>query len=155
MIEVVAGVIFNECHEILACQRPPKKHLAGKWEFPGGKIEAGETPEIALIRELQEELGITVAVLSSLSPVHWDYGKGPILLRPYICRIEANQPSPIEHSAIHWISIGDYPLLDWAEADLPIFQELLPYVTQCSLNNGTDDRFVTPDDTDSKNRDHD
>jgi 8-oxo-dGTP diphosphatase len=125
MIDVVAGVIFDDAGRILACQRPPGKHLAGKWEFPGGKVEPGETPEAALIRELQEELGVTVEITGPpLTPVVWDYGREPIRLIPYTCRISSGELAPTEHTAICWLEISSSSTLDWADADLPILAEI-------------------------------
>lgn len=125
MIEVVAGLIEDGAGRLLACRRPEGKHLGGKWEFPGGKIEPGEEPPQALIRELAEELGIVVSPLRRLSPVVWDYGRGPIRLEPWICRIVSGSPIAHEHSEIRWCSPAELTALDWAAADLPILAEWL------------------------------
>lgn len=123
MIEVVAGLILDEAGHLLACKRPEGKHLGGKWEFPGGKIEPGEGPEGALIRELEEELGIRVETGTALTPVVWDYGRGPIRLHPFVCRIRDGELHPHEHSEIRWCSGEELEALDWAEADLPVLKE--------------------------------
>jgi 8-oxo-dGTP diphosphatase len=73
MIEVVCAVIEDKEKGILACQRPAGKHLAGLWEFPGGKVEEKESPALALIREIREELEVEISVLSELEPVEWQY----------------------------------------------------------------------------------
>ncbi len=123
MIEVVAGLIEDGAGRVLACQRGEGAHLAGKWEFPGGKLEAGESPCVALVRELDEELGVEVEVTGRLSPVEWDYGRGPIRLIPLRCRLLGGSPHPHEHQALRWIRPAEAGSLDWAEADLPIVAE--------------------------------
>lgn len=125
IIEVVCGIILGDEGRFLACRRPAGKHLAGKWEFPGGKVDAGESPEAALARELREELGVTVAVDRRMSCVEFDYGIRHIRLTPFLCRISEGKPLPLEHSEIRWCGAeGDWKALDWAEADRPILREL-------------------------------
>jgi mutator protein MutT len=124
MIEVVAGLIQDDAGRLLACRRPEGKHLGGKWEFPGGKVEPGEDHAAALVRELGEELGITVAISGpALTPVVWDYGRGPIRLHPLPCRILAGSPHPHEHQQIRWCAGPELETLDWADADLPVLDE--------------------------------
>jgi 8-oxo-dGTP diphosphatase len=125
MIDVVAGLILDDAGRLLACKRPEGKHLGGKWEFPGGKLEPGEDPAAALIRELEEELGILVLVETgtTLTPVVWDYGRGPIRLHPLLCHIASGEPHPHEHSEIRWCAPNELAELDWAEADVPILAE--------------------------------
>jgi len=125
MIEVVAGLIQDGAGRLLACRRPEGKHLGGKWEFPGGKLEAGESPAEALVRELREELDVTVEPGTALTPVVHDYGRGPIRLIPLCCRIVDGDPHPHEHSEIRWGTADELQQLDLAEADLPILAEWL------------------------------
>ncbi|MEP4077508.1 (deoxy)nucleoside triphosphate pyrophosphohydrolase [Haloferula sp.] len=125
MIDVVAGLIIDNNGRLLACRRPEGKHLSGKWEFPGGKIEPGETSEAALVRELVEELGIVIGILEPLTPVIHDYGRGPIQLIPFLCSITEGVPHPHEHSELRWCRPSELPELEWAEADLPILDEFL------------------------------
>jgi 8-oxo-dGTP diphosphatase len=125
MTGVAAGLILDDTGRLLACRRPEGKHLGGKWEFPGGKVEDGESPAAALVRELEEELGIAVEPGRALSPVVWDYGRGPIRLHPFVCRIVAGELQPHEHSEIRWCSRDELPALDWAAADVPILAEWL------------------------------
>ena len=122
--EVVCGVIGDVDGRVLACRRPDGGHLAGFWEFPGGKVEEGETPAAALVRELREELGIEVAVEKSLTPVTWDYGRGPFRLLPFHCRILHGDPAPLEHSEIRWCRPAEASQLAWAAADEPVLAEL-------------------------------
>ena len=123
MIRVVAGLIEDNVGHLLACRRPEGKHLAGKWEFPGGKIERGESPSEALIRELEEELGVIVETGETLSPVVHDYGRGPIELIPLRCRITQGSPVAHEHSELRWCDPSELSALDLAAADLPILAE--------------------------------
>lgn len=125
MLKVVCGVIRNEAGEYLACRRPQGKHLAGLWEFPGGKIDPGETPEFALVRELREELGVEVAVGGALSEVDWNYGERAIRLLPFFCVIITGELRALEHDELRWIAPGDFGSLSWADADVPILREIL------------------------------
>jgi 8-oxo-dGTP diphosphatase len=125
MIEVAAGLVIDGAGRLLACRRPQGKHLGGKWEFPGGKVEDGESPAAALVRELEEELGVTVDIGRALTPVVWDYGRGPIRLHPFVCRIAAGELHPHEHEEIRWCASDELPTLDWAAADVPILAEWL------------------------------
>ncbi|MGE9269971.1 MAG: (deoxy)nucleoside triphosphate pyrophosphohydrolase [Verrucomicrobiales bacterium] len=123
-MEVVAGLLEDDQGRLLACCRPQGKHLAGKWEFPGGKIESGETASDALVRELREELGITVSVGRSLTPVHHDYGKGKVItLFPMCCSWLDGELEAKEHAEIRWCDSVELRSLDWAAADIPIMKE--------------------------------
>jgi 8-oxo-dGTP diphosphatase len=124
MTEVVCGVIKDDAGRLLSCLRPAGKHLGGLWEFPGGKVEAGESPEAALVRELREELGIDVAVGHALDPVVWTYDRGPIRLSPFLCQIIRGVPTPLEHEALRWCAPRDFATLPWAPADLPVLDQL-------------------------------
>lgn len=129
-MDVVCGVIENEAGQFLACLRPLGKPLSGRWEFPGGKVDPGETPEGALARELFEELAVVVEVGSPLGPVIWTYGETTIRLLPFRCRITAGAPLAIEHEELRWCSPENFLDLNWAEADLPILQEIS--ATRCA-----------------------
>ena len=123
MIQVVCGLIDDGGGRVLACRRPEGKHLGGLWEFPGGKVEPGESPEAALVRELCEELGIETEVTGALTPVVWDYVRGPIRLIPFFCRIVSGTPQPHEHDALEWVDAAGCDRLHWAAADGPILAE--------------------------------
>lgn len=124
MMEVVCGVIENAEGQFLACLRPAGKHLGGLWEFPGGKVECGESPESALIRELREELAVDIEVGSPLGPVIWNYNERMIRLRPYYCRILAGEPRALEHEQLHWCAPQNFDSLSWAAADVPILHQI-------------------------------
>jgi 8-oxo-dGTP diphosphatase len=91
-----------------------------KWEFPGGKIKAGETPEDCLRREIAEELNVSIAVHQSLAPVTHAYPAFTITLYPFICSIAAGDIKLREHAAVAWLPRNQLFTLDWAEADLPV-----------------------------------
>ena len=124
MIEVVCAVLEDGNGRFLACLRPQGKHLGGFWEFPGGKIDPGESPEAALIREISEELAIDIAVDRPLQAVVCNYGEKQIRLQPFRCRIVRGEPHPVEHERIRWCAPEDFDSLPWAEADLPILTEI-------------------------------
>jgi 8-oxo-dGTP diphosphatase len=103
-----------------------QRHLGGKWEFPGGKVHAGETPQDALLREIREELGIGVVVGEALkSGVEWTDGEVSIRLTGFRCEITEGEPVALEHEEIRWCEISELRDLDWAEADVPLVDELV------------------------------
>jgi 8-oxo-dGTP diphosphatase len=114
-LEVVAAVIEDD-GAVLACRRRPGKAAAGRWEFPGGKVEAGESPEQALTREIREELGIGIRVLSHLT----SDVTGPIKLVCLRAELDSARPeSSTDHDELRWVArerLGD---LEWADADWP------------------------------------
>ena len=125
MTEVVCGVISNGENKYLACRRGAGRHLAGLWEFPGGKVEEGEDTKSALVRELKEELGIVVTVRERLnSVVEWTDGEIEIRLAGYFCEISEGDPVALEHVEIRWCEISEMRELRWAEADLPMVSEI-------------------------------
>ncbi len=129
LLVVVAAALINEKNEILLAQRPQGKRLAGKWEFPGGKIEPDESPQQALIRELHEELGIIVkeADLEAFWFLAHDYVAefGFYLLMPvFICRKWQNIPQALEHQALCWRKACDMNKLDMIEADAELVAKL-------------------------------
>jgi 8-oxo-dGTP diphosphatase len=125
MIEVVCGVIRDGEGRVLACRRSAERHLGGLWEFPGGKVDAGESYEAALVRELMEELAISVEVSGQVGePVVWSDEKVTIRLTAFFCEISEGQPVAIDHSEIRWCRQEEMERLDWAEADLPILETL-------------------------------
>lgn len=125
MTEVVCGILTDGEGRVLACRRGPGRHLAGLWEFPGGKIEGTEKPEEALRRELREELGILVEVGAKLEAVaEWTDGTVSIRLSGYRCRISGGMPQAIEHDRLKWCEGEELSGLQWAEADLPFVREL-------------------------------
>ncbi|MBA1835518.1 (deoxy)nucleoside triphosphate pyrophosphohydrolase [Corynebacterium wankanglinii] len=122
-IEVV-GAVLVEDGRVFAAKRGPGKSMAGYWEFPGGKIEPGETPQAALARELREELGIDVIVGPFLVSATHDLGTSVIELSTYMCQISSGNLTLTEHIQSRWITRSELNMLDWAPADLPTVELL-------------------------------
>lgn len=122
LFPVVAALLVDGAGRLLVQQRPPGKMMAGLWEFPGGKIEPGETPEAALARELGEELGIQVAE-ADLAPLTFAsdaLGTRHLILLLYRCDRWTGEPEPLHASVIRWVSVADLRALDMPPADLPL-----------------------------------
>jgi 8-oxo-dGTP diphosphatase len=127
---VAACALVDTDNRILLAQRPEGKSLAGLWEFPGGKVEAGETPEETLVRELNEELGIVtkVACLAPLTFASHTYETFHLLMPLYICRRYEGIPQGREGQAIKWVkskALRDYPMPPADEPLIPFLQDLL------------------------------
>lgn len=124
-VDVVCAVI-RRGEQILLAQRPPGKRLAGLWEFPGGKVDAGEAPEEALHRELMEELGCEVEVLQAGPPVLHEYDWGWIRLFPFVCVLSPGsaEPHPHEHTELIWVFQKNLERPDLAPADVPVVRWL-------------------------------
>jgi 8-oxo-dGTP diphosphatase len=136
MINVTAAIILHN-NRVLATRRAPHKHLGGYWEFPGGKIELGETPEQSLARELQEELGITVRVGEHFYSNQHTYGDKRIMLMAYFCTWGAGELILNDHDAIQWCSALELASLNWAPADIPIVQALQKAMTSIDTSPHT------------------
>ncbi|GGZ34792.1 8-oxo-dGTP diphosphatase MutT [Asticcacaulis endophyticus] len=129
-ILVVAAALVDDDGRVLIAQRPEGKQLAGLWEFPGGKVEAGETPEAALIRELNEELGITVkqACLAPFVFASHTYETFHLLMPLYLIRRWDGQPTAIEHQAIKWVKPNDMRSYPMPPADDPLVAYLVDFI---------------------------
>ena len=125
-IPVVCALIEKD-GKLLIAQRPLDKHLAFKWEFPGGKMERHESPEEALVREIREELSCDIRILRPLPPLVHDYREKCVRLIPFLaCLADQDAlPLPKEHGAIRWLPPNDLKELDLAEADKRILQSYL------------------------------
>lgn len=121
----VACAIIEQDNLVLAAQRNETMSLPLKWEFPGGKIEAGESPQQCLERELLEELGITVQIQRQLPESSHRYTDFAITLYPFVCLLGQGKVVLHEHAAITWIAPEQMHALDWAEADLPVIATYL------------------------------
>jgi 8-oxo-dGTP diphosphatase len=127
---VAAVALIDADGRVLLAQRPAHKEHGGLWEFPGGKIEPGETPETALVRELHEELGIVVPVrcLAPLSFASHGYDTYHLLMALYICRNWEGEPEPREGQRLAWVraqKLRDYPMPPADVPLIPILQDLL------------------------------
>lgn len=127
LILVVACALVDADGRVLIAQRPEGKQLAGLWEFPGGKVEQGETPEQAVVRELAEELGIEtkVACLAPLTFASHSYENFHLLMPLFVCRRFWGTPVAKEHQALKWVrprQMRDYPM---PEADIPLISHLI------------------------------
>ncbi|HVS16329.1 MAG TPA: (deoxy)nucleoside triphosphate pyrophosphohydrolase [Thermoanaerobaculia bacterium] len=120
----VVGAAIVRGGRVLVTRRGPAMALAGKWEFPGGKVETGEDPRAALRREIAEELGVTVTVGALLGRGTAPAGEREIVLDVYAARLEAGEIAPVEHSEWGWFDADALGALDWAEADLPVLDPL-------------------------------
>lgn len=116
MIEVTAAIIHKD-GKLLICQRPRGKRCEMLWEFPGGKIEAGETPEECLIRECQEELGVAINTDRLLRRVEYEYPEFIVNIYFYICKLVDGEPIYIEHNDIQWLTLDKILNLPLCPAD--------------------------------------
>jgi 8-oxo-dGTP diphosphatase len=123
LLIVTAAVVLREGRVLLA-RRRDGDHMGGRWEFPGGKVHAGEAPAEALQRELAEELGVAAAAESPLAFVHWDYPEKRILLLFYRCRLVSGEPRPLECAEVGWFRPDELPGLDLAPADAAAWSQL-------------------------------
>ena len=126
LVLVVACALVDADGRVLIAQRPEGKTLAGLWEFPGGKLEPGETLEAALIRELMEELAIDTetACLAPLTFASHAYEEFDLLMPLYVCRKWTGTPRAIEHQAIRWVRAGELRNFDMPPADEPLIAHL-------------------------------
>lgn len=99
--------------------------LAGYWEFPGGKIEPGETPQDALARELREELQVEARVGEHVETTAYEYDFGIVELSTYRCELISGEPTLTEHSDMRWVPVEDLMELNWAPADIPAVEKLI------------------------------
>ncbi|MFO7619797.1 MAG: (deoxy)nucleoside triphosphate pyrophosphohydrolase [Bacteroidales bacterium] len=125
MINVTCAVIRNEDNEVLVVQRGEKTDHPFKWEFPGGKIGPGEGEEDCIIREIDEELSMSIVISARLEPVSYDYGHKQVRLIPFICDTLDEMPVMSEHLAFRWVMPGDLASIDFCGADLLVVRQYL------------------------------
>ncbi len=124
LIEVAAALIRDREGRYLITQRRRGSHLAGLWEFPGGKLEAGESPERALRRELTEELGATFGIGKLVETVRWEYPDRAVVLHFYDCRVESGAIEPREGQAMLWVEPGRLTAYEFPPADRTLIERL-------------------------------
>ncbi|MDO9486672.1 MAG: (deoxy)nucleoside triphosphate pyrophosphohydrolase [Actinomycetota bacterium] len=122
-IDVVGAVIVQD-GLILCAQRGGDSGLAGLWEFPGGKIESGESKQAALKREITEELQCTIEVGPEVVTTLHEYEHGSLTLTTYYCHIVQGTPQLTEHSSMKWLRPDELDALEWAPADIPAIAQL-------------------------------
>lgn len=122
MLIVVAGIAIRDGKALLS-QRPPGKKLEGLWEFPGGKIDPGETPDAALQREFREELGVDIANAKPHTFVHHRYAERDVLLLFYRCDV-IGEPVPMENNPVRWIPLAELPETPVPPADADLVRDL-------------------------------
>lgn len=111
VVLVAIGIILRE-RQVLICQRVGKDAFSGLWEFPGGKVEAGESPAAALLRELREELDVDVELTGELTSIEHEYAHARVQLMPYLCRLTSGVPRPLASARLEWVDVQrlrDYP----------------------------------------------
>jgi mutator protein MutT len=123
VVEVSAALIF-QCGKILLTQRPPGSHLAGLWEFPGGKREPLETFEQCLVREIREELGITIAVGRLFDSISHQYPQKSVLLKFFVCRLLAGVPRPLACAQWVWANPEELNAYSFPAADRQLLEKL-------------------------------
>ncbi|MGD6867525.1 MULTISPECIES: (deoxy)nucleoside triphosphate pyrophosphohydrolase [Bacillus cereus group] len=123
-ISVVGAVIFNENNEVLCALRSPTMTLPNYWEFPGGKIKKGEEPQVALVREIKEELGCAITVDEKVEEIEYEYETIIVHLTTYKAQIIEGIPKALEHTELRWVSVKDLNNLNWAPADIPTVESL-------------------------------
>ncbi|MGG3508017.1 (deoxy)nucleoside triphosphate pyrophosphohydrolase [Paenibacillus sp. FSL W8-0187] len=120
----VVGAVIVEDGKILCAQRGATKTLAYKWEFPGGKIEEGETPQAALKREIDEEMDCVIEIGEAIETTVYEYDFGFVHLTTFYCHLISGKPTLTEHVAISWLSPHELMSLDWAPADIPAVEKI-------------------------------
>ncbi len=123
-IQVVAGALFDSRGRVLIAQRPAGKHMAGGWEFPGGKLEPGEDRFAGLQRELREELGIEVLQATPLISYEHRYTERTVLLDLWVVDAYEGEPQPLDAPALKWVALEDLDNVGLLEADRPMISAL-------------------------------
>jgi mutator protein MutT len=122
-IEVSAALIFRD-GKLLITRRHVKSHLGGLWEFPGGKLEAGETFEECLVREIHEELGVEISVGELFSEISHDYPEKSVRLKFFICKLISGEPQPLDCAAVKWIGKTELADFKFPAADAQLLEKL-------------------------------
>lgn len=121
----VTCAIIEKDGLVLAARRGPSMSMPYKWEFPGGKIKAGETHEECIKREILEELGVVVTITSSLAPSTHSYPGLTVTLYPFRCTLHSGRIDLLEHAEIKWLEPEELTSLDWADADVPVVRNVM------------------------------
>jgi 8-oxo-dGTP diphosphatase len=124
VLQVVAAVLVDRQGRVLVAQRPPGKWAAGRWEFPGGKVEPGEDEAAAVVRELHEELGVRVDAQQRLAEVCHDYRDRRVAIGLWLVLRHEGEPQGLDGQALRWVTLEELADIDLLEADLPMLPVL-------------------------------
>lgn len=127
-VHVVGAIIENEKNEIFCALRGPDMSLANYWEFPGGKIAEGETPQQALVREIKEEFNCTIEVGEKVEDTTYEYEKIIVRLETYMAKITDGCPVAVEHADTKWVPRAEIEKLNFAPADIPAVKAIVKKV---------------------------
>ena len=123
-VKVAAGLVFKD-GKLLIAKRPENSHLGGMWEFPGGKLEFGESYEICLKREIKEELGVKIKVGYEFEEVLHRYSEKTVLIKFFICSLSSGNPKTIQCSEFQWINRRDLTRYNFPAADIKVINQLI------------------------------
>lgn len=124
ILPVLAAIIRDPQDRLLIAKRKPQLTRGGHWEFPGGKLKSGESPETGIVREINEELGMSISVESIAGVVTHKYPDIEILLIAYFCLGEAHSGEPVDHDEVRWVDINDLENFSFSEADRKLIAHL-------------------------------
>ena len=127
MAITVICAILEQFGRVLVTQRSRHMPLPLLWEFPGGKLESGETEEACIIREIREEINLAIRPVRRLTPVRHQDGEKEIILIPYTCEYLSGLVQLTEHVSYHWAELSDLPKYAWCPADVPVMEEYIKY----------------------------
>jgi mutator protein MutT len=139
--KIGVAVIINEKQEILIDKRLPKGLMANLWEFPGGKIEAGETPQDCIQREIKEELEVDIIVGDHLIDITHTYSEFMVTLSVYLCQIIMGEPQPLECAEIRWVTVSQLHNFEFPSANKAIISALENY--EITIDNFKVRKFIT------------
>jgi 8-oxo-dGTP diphosphatase len=151
-LEVTCAIIRNDDDEVLVVQRGENSDHPFKWEFPGGKLDKGETAEDCIIREIREELNMEIVIRGSLPPFDYDYGSKHIILLPFICDTLDDKPVLTEHISSRWITPDILKDIDFSEADILVADayarsiKILPHAEAAGAPEIKDDGLLKDND---------
>lgn len=134
LLVVTAGIIRKD-NKILLAQRKPNSHLGYRWEFPGGKMEKGESPEACLMREIREEINIEIEVIDIFSVIFHKYNYSPILLLAYLCNYQQGEAIAKDCADFRWITIEELSNFSLIEVDISIAEKIIKLGERLFLMN--------------------
>lgn len=133
IINVVAAAIEKD-GKFFCAQRPEGKSLGGFWEFPGGKLEKGESPEQALIREIKEELNSEIQIISYINEASYDYDFGTVVMKTYHAKLISGNLELLEHQNSTWLAPHELSTINWAPVNRPAVKTITTSLVQRDLN---------------------